>query len=211
MGGRGSGRYGGRPTSEVTQSFVLDIAELNRVGVLKKGATAVLLFTFSAAEEPFEVRVRLDLRHPVEPFAMFTHEHRSSRFESEEQVYPVFLTRTVPNFGGERWWFVCPRIGRRVQKLFLPLGGFQFLSRAGYGLGYACQRETQEDRLIRKAQKLHRSIGGNGDLSDFAPPKPKGMHRRTYERRREKMWDAEAAAEMDSLRRISRLLGRTED
>jgi hypothetical protein len=28
--------------------------------------------------------------------------------------------------GGLRWWFVCPRLNRRVRKLYLPLGGRHF-------------------------------------------------------------------------------------
>jgi hypothetical protein len=27
---------------------------------------------------------------------------------------------TRPHFGGLRWWFVCPRLNRRVRKLCLP-------------------------------------------------------------------------------------------
>ena len=44
-----------------------------------------------------------------------------------------------------------------------------------YQLGYACQRETRSDRLMRKARRLHRALGGKGDpLEEDAPEKPKG-------------------------------------
>jgi len=62
--------------------------------------------------------------------------------------------------------------------------GHRFLSRGAYRLGYACQRETRSDRLMRKARKLHRALGGHGEsLDGDIPDKPNGMHWRTYERK----------------------------
>ena len=80
--------------------------------------------------------------------------------------------------------------------LFLPLGGHRFLSRGAYRLGYACQRETRSDRLMRKARKLHRALGGHGEALDGdIPDKPKGMHWRTYERKVARWQAAEERAD----------------
>ena len=72
-----------------------------------------------------------------------------------------------------------------VFKLYLPNGGWQFWSREAYGLGYACQRETKLDRRMRRARKLHRAIGGDGQAigQEWDPPKPKWMRWRRYERK----------------------------
>ena len=52
----------------------------------------------------------------------------------------VRLVTTRPNYGGRRWWFLCPLVGRRAAKLYLPPGGKLFGSREAYGLTYvACQ------------------------------------------------------------------------
>jgi hypothetical protein len=52
----------------------------------------------------------------------------------------VRLVTTRPNYGGRRLWFVCPLVGRRAAKLYLPPGGRLFGSREAYGLTYAfCQ------------------------------------------------------------------------
>ena len=52
----------------------------------------------------------------------------------------VRLVSTRPNYGGRRWWFVCPLVGRRVAKLYLPPGARLFGSGDAYGLTYAfCQ------------------------------------------------------------------------
>jgi hypothetical protein len=55
----------------------------------------------------------------------------------------IYLATTRPHLGGLRWWFVCPRLNRRVRKLYLPLGGRHFWSRHAYQLAYASQRETK--------------------------------------------------------------------
>ena len=38
-------------------------------------------------------------------------------------------------FGGRRWWFICPRTGRRVLKLHKPSGALTFASRQAYITG----------------------------------------------------------------------------
>jgi hypothetical protein len=92
---------------------------------------------------------------------------------SPERIsYRIWLTSSQPNYGGQRYWFCYPGTGKRAAKLFLPRGGHQFLSREAYRLGYACQRETRSDRLIRKARRLHRGPGGKGDPLE-------GVHRRS--------------------------------
>jgi hypothetical protein len=94
----------------------------------------------------------------------------------------VQLTSTQPTFGGRRWWFLCPRTGRRTTKLFLPNGGSHFWSRQAYGLGYRCQREDRFSRLQRRAATLNRQLGGEGFSTWADPPaKPKWMRWATYE------------------------------
>ena len=56
-------------------------------------------------------------------------------------------------FHGGMFGTIVPRTGRRATKLFLPNGGQHFWSRAGYGLGYASQREGRFDRLQRRAAR----------------------------------------------------------
>jgi hypothetical protein len=71
-----------------------------------------------------------------------------------------------------RWWFRCPRTGRRAAKLYLPNGGFTFASRQAYGLVYACQREPAQDRALRRAFKLRAALGSDGGIWDREPRVP---------------------------------------
>jgi hypothetical protein len=101
--------------------------------------------------------------------------------ERRESGYWIQLETTPQPFGGRRWWFVCPRTGRRAAKLYLPNGAFTFASRQAYGLAYACQREPAHERALRRAFKLRGKLGAEGGVGDYIP-KPKWMRWRTFER-----------------------------
>jgi hypothetical protein len=60
----------------------------------------------------------------------------------------ITLTSSTPQFGGKRWWFVCPFTGARVRALFLPPGARLWGSRGAYGLVYQSQREGGSDRAV---------------------------------------------------------------
>ena len=61
---------------------------------------------------------------------------------------------TPGSFGGRRWWFRCPRSGRRIAKLYLPNGAIRFAGLKTYLLAYQSQRETPMDRALRRLRKL---------------------------------------------------------
>jgi hypothetical protein len=94
---------------------------------------------------------------------------------------PGLLARTTLHYGEELFPVELTIDIRGENAGFID---FAHDSREAYRLGYACQRETRTDRLMRKAQRLHRGLGGKGDpLEEDAPEKPKGMQWRTYERK----------------------------
>ena len=64
-----------------------------------------------------------------------THAYNGEKRDSD---YTITLETTSQPFGGLRWWFVCPRSGKRVSELHLPNGAYTF----AYRLGYLSQRET---------------------------------------------------------------------
>ena len=193
MGGYGSGRYGGRPTAEGTASFVLDIARLRQAG-LKLGTAGEISMTFESSwDGKLSVELGIDARQLDAPRIKIRHATRDS--EGQEIAYSVSLMTTRPHFGGLRWWFICPARGQLCAKLFLPNGGRRFLSREAYRLGYGCQRETRADRLERRARKLKRALGSDGEYGSPIPPKPNGMHWRTYEQKAAQLAAYESAAD----------------
>ena len=47
---------------------------------------------------------------------------------------------------------------------------------------YECQRETYDDREMRRADNIRKKLGWTAGIANLAGGKPKGMHWRTYER-----------------------------
>jgi hypothetical protein len=89
--------------------------------------------------------------------------------ERRESDYWIQIETTPQPFGGRRWWFVCPRTGRKAAKLYLPNGASTFASRQAYRLAYRSQRETPYDRALRRAFKLRGKLGADGGVGDYIP------------------------------------------
>jgi hypothetical protein len=100
----------------------------------------------------------------------------------------VHLTWTKYHLGGKRPWFQCPvssngkYCGRRVAKLHLAHE--LFACRQCSGLAYESQQDSDPDPVFNKAQKIRIRLGGSGNITLPFPPKPKGMHWKTYDRLR---------------------------
>ena len=182
LGGYGSGRAGGQPTSGRTASLTLSTTQFRRAGVFKYGMRSTASFSFGAYEGTFPIAIVIDTTDRHSPYLELAHESRSSRV-SGLQRYEVGLQTSPQPFGGARWWFVCPRTRRRAVRLFLPLGGHQFWSRQAYRLGYSSQRQDPMGCAQLQAEKIYRQLGGEGHWMDDPPPKPKWMRWRTYERK----------------------------
>ena len=202
MGGFGSGRHGGTVTVEGTASYVPTTSMLTRTG---RGITGVAHFD----EGSFWVAIRVDISDPSDAFIELTHQTRDDREESRTVSDRVRLIWTMPTYGGQRWWFQCPRTGRRTTKLYLPNGGWHFWSRQAYRLEYACQREDKFSRLQRRAATLNRQLGGEGwSTWDSPPSKPKWMRWQTYDLKYERWERAAERANVEFAIRAIRILRR---
>jgi hypothetical protein len=89
---------------------------------------------------------------------------------------------TPCRYGGRRAWFQCTRLGcgKRVALLYDHHKGFR--CRHCCHLDYQSHRERSHDRTLRRARRFRAKAGGGNNLLQDFPPRPKGMHWRTYER-----------------------------
>jgi hypothetical protein len=197
MGGYGSGRRGGSPTSESLGSYVLNISVLK--ANLRKGGRVASATLLPDGTSP--ILIAVDTTDPSAAYIELHHQTRDGRRGDQWVRDRIHLSQTVPTYGGSRWWFLCPATGRRTTKLFLPNGGSHFRSRQAHGLGYACQREDPFSRLQRRAAILNQQLGGDGWGSwNIPPPKPKWMHWRTYARKYERWRRAVEKADQEFVR-----------
>lgn len=98
------------------------------------------------------------------------------------------------NYGGVRWWFMCPACNRRCALLYYT--GSVWTCRKCLGLHYKSQQSTKTDpwTWYRQAERIARRIDPEFTIKDgfyaanadwwYFPKRPKGMHTATYERMR---------------------------
>jgi hypothetical protein len=175
MGGIGSGRryQGGKDTTSDRRP--LDIRRLQRDGLLTPGRAFCWHWTVNGKEvASTQVRAEADR-------VILNYRSRSNGGEWQPLEYPIYLDWTGCNLGGQRVWFLCPAqgCGRRVAILY---GGAIFACRHCQKLVYECQRETDDDRAARRADTIRRRLGWKPGILNGRGGKPKGMHRRTFER-----------------------------
>ncbi len=98
----------------------------------------------------------------------------------KDESYPIYLDWTPCHLGGDRPWFLCPAVGcgRRVAILY---GGKFFACRNCLRLAYPSQRESRDERAMRKADRIREKLGWERGIANAPGWKPKGMHWRTFE------------------------------
>ena len=174
MGGFGSGRgQGGKETTSDMRP--LDIRKLQRNGLLTPGRAFGWQWTANG-KEVASIQMRTELDRVI-----LDYRSRGNGGEWQAMEYPVTLEWTPCNLGGRRAWLLCPArgCGRRVAVLF---GGSIFACRHCHKLAYQCQRETDDDRAMRRADTIRRRLGWGAGIANPEGGKPKGMHWRTYQR-----------------------------
>ena len=71
----------------------------------------------------------------------------------------IILTYTRPNYGGVRWWFLCPILknglacNRRTGRLYLPRREKYFGCRQCHNLTYASSQENHRDTILSRTAK----------------------------------------------------------
>ena len=192
MGGLGSGRSGSLPVIE--NGLTLDLRRMRKHGNFVPDvnfASGTLTWSYtqsgeeianigysycSTGDDPW-----FRVKYTSTPYGGEPHKI-DERFELERFPQP---------FGGHRWYFICLQTGRRAQCLYLPPGATRFRSRHGFRvpLQYRSQCEDTTSRHISQMHKVTYKVLDAGKPKwrekyrtwDF-PPKPPGMHWRTYNR-----------------------------
>jgi hypothetical protein len=195
MGGVGSGNWY-RFDKKITtgECHGVDVRYLHREDLLKPGNWFSLRWS-RAGRQTGSIRGAVEGNARPERLILLYCQRNAPGGEWQDVRESVPLAWTACNFGGERPWFICPRMGcgRRVAILYGP--GKYFLCRHCYDLVYESQRENRMYRALHKAQAIRERLGGSANMMEPFPERPKGMHWRTYER----LWWEHHEAEMAHL------------
>ncbi len=205
MGGTGSGNHGGRPTVE--NALKLDLHHLIRNGSFRPGATVAGSLawtdTYSGQQTAsIGYEAHMGDGHGWVRLRYTTTNHWTG--DKTHHDYRVELTTTPQPLGGRRWWWVCPRRGDLVAKLYKPGGSGIFASRKAHRLAYRSQRQSPHDRALGRAFKLRRRLGSTAGIGDDID-KPKGMRWATFDRKMRQIGAAEAVCDAHLLRFVQKL------
>ena len=156
MGGYGSGRRSNRWTTD--DCLHINLSTLKQLGMLKRHCMDRRERVWS---QDGQTNARLTLVTDVHcleasPCLRFT-----GRAFGNVINCVVYLEEHLLPYGGERWYALCPRTGRRSTALVLPPGQTQFASVRGWNVAYGSQRECpihRGHRAIYKAQERRKAL-----------------------------------------------------
>lgn len=194
MGGYGSGRRG--TCYKVEECLTLDATRWQRDGFFRGCESRIGAWEW---RNSVTGKATCSIGYRVEPAggAWQVHLNYTITQTREALDYHLRLAATRPQYGGRRWWFLCPltvnggSCGRRVRKLYIPPHCKYFGCRYCYNLTYQCGSEDAQTRALTKAQTIRAQLGGSSSLVGAFPEKPKGMWWRSYDRLRTRSEDAE--------------------
>ena len=151
MGGTGSSRwdeYARRITAEECRH--LSVASLVRNGLLARegGTEGRWVWRCCAGHPPdLSVTYRFQRLGPTGGLLILSYTVQATEDPVQTRIS---LTATRPNFGGLRWWFLCPWCYRRCGKVYMPPKGRHFACRRCHGLTYRTCQESHRWDLIAK-------------------------------------------------------------
>lgn len=202
MGSYNSGRRGGRPTADTSKR--IDIAWMMRKGLAAPGRTIYGTLSWTVRGDPAgSISYTADMTDPHAAELRLSYS-RGEGSDREQVKQTVQLVYTEPNFGGRRWWMVCPFKGDRCGKLYLPNWGDRFAGRQAWRLGYHSQRVAHRDRPFEKLFRLQKKLGCYEGW-EAGLYRPKGMHRKTFERHLERYWELDEQCGTEMAGMLARL------
>jgi hypothetical protein len=156
MGGYGSGRRSNRPTTD--DCLRINLSNLKQLDKLQRNWMARHEEVWSQYGQTTARLTLVTDVHCLEPSPCLRAKGHAFGKVIDCVVY---LEEQPLPYGGERWYALCPRTGRRCTALVLPPGQTHFASVKGWNVAYGSQRECpihRGHRAIEKAQKRLREL-----------------------------------------------------
>lgn len=156
MGGFGSGQKLKKKTT-VEECLQLDAGRFSKTTWIIPGLYSSGELTWTSSHGRRLLSLHFSLEPKAKDWAILNIATLLQGNGSEPVIESIPLVGTIPNFGGVRWWFLCPLVhagvtcNRRVKKLFLPPRGQYFGCRASFDLTY--ESAQSHDPRVGKLMK----------------------------------------------------------
>lgn len=183
MGGYGSGRQSGRPTASASKRIEIDWMIRTNKAIPGQSVRGTLSWS-RGNQAAGSISYEADMRDPENSELLLSYT-RGEGADPEAVKQTVRLIYTRPNFGGMRWWMICPFRHNRVGKLYLPPWGDRFAGRKAWRLGYQSQRDAPRDKPFERLFRIQRKLGCEEGWGNWIT-RPKGMWHRTFDRYEER-------------------------
>lgn len=149
MGGYGSGRRTNRFTTD--ECIQIRLPDLKRLGMIKRHCMNRQTLTWRCDGR---ISAQLTLVSDVHCREASPCLKITGKAHGRQIDCLVWLDHQPMPFGGERWYALCPKTGRRCTTLVLPPGGSYFASVSGWDVAYSSQRECEVHRAYRVIDKV---------------------------------------------------------
>lgn len=161
------GRYYWDKKDTVEEATQLSIFKLKEFGLLRGYCASTLTWTRKLSGHKNSIGICVDTEE-LYVKVNYTITDRNTG-EKTDYDYKINLTTTHCNFGGVRYWFICPLsvngvyCGRRTGTLYLASGGRYFGCRRCYDLSYESRNECRLGRFgqlgyILKAERQYEEL-----------------------------------------------------
>ncbi|UCH70808.1 MAG: hypothetical protein JSV29_02165 [Candidatus Bathyarchaeota archaeon] len=164
-------RYYFDKKNTVEESTELSIFKLKEFGLLTGYAATTLRWKWSLSGRKSSIGICVDTEE-LYAKVNYTVTDRNTGKKTDYD-YKISLTTTPCNYGGVRYWFICPLsrngvyCGRRTGTLYIASGGNYFGCRHCYDLSYESRNESRLGRFgnigytivaERKIEELYNQI-----------------------------------------------------
>ena len=119
-------------------------------------------------------RYREQLKQGNAKYIEVSYTHRNKSYQ-----YSIQLTKTSCNYGGHRYWWLCPKCYQRTSTLYCA--GL-YVCRHCIGANYGSQLQQPIDRLFSRIAAIRARLGWQQGVIHGIGTKPKGMHSKTFDR-----------------------------
>lgn len=148
MGGYGSGRRTHRAATD--ECIQIRLSDLKRIGMIKRHCMNRQTLTWRCDGH---ISAQLTIVSDVHCRETSPCLKIAGTAYGRQIDCLVWLDHQPMPFGGERWYALCPKTGRRCTTLVLPPGRVHFASVSGWNVAYGSQRECKVHRAYRAIDK----------------------------------------------------------